>query len=99
MGVELGTALIASAAIGAGASAYSAHKQSSAQRKAADAQRKAFEQQQLELSEANKLSSGSTSDSLTKVETGAGTDVGETSSLLSTSTKKKKSTSTSLGVV
>lgn len=63
-------------------------------------ERAMFEQQQRQLQEANMLSASKVNDSVAKIETGAGTDVGSDIGLGDSGPKKKKATaSATLGVM
>ena len=71
-----------------------------AQREAADRERQIFEQQQRQLQEANTLSANKVTEGIAKVETGAGSDVGDDIGIDGSTPKKKKATaSATLGVV
>ena len=72
-----------------------------AQRDAAERERQMFEQQQRQLQEANTLSASKVTEGITKVETGAGSDVvGADIGIDGSTPKKKKATaSATLGVV
>lgn len=68
------------------------------QAKAARAERAMYEQQQRQLQEANTLDASKVLDNVTKIETGAGTDVSVEDTALGTKKKRGQSTSASLGV-